>query len=51
MAHYGAPDSSLSGKVEMLRQFFHDSFNLADSFSVYENPQIYGIDSPNTIVS
>jgi M6 family metalloprotease-like protein len=44
MAHYGAPDSSLSGKIEMLRQFFHDSFNLADSFSVYENPQIYGID-------
>jgi M6 family metalloprotease-like protein len=44
MAHYGAPDSSLSGKVEMLRQFFHDSFDLADSFSVYEDPQIYGID-------
>lgn len=44
MAHYGAPDSSLSVKVEMLRQFFHDSFNLADSFSVYEDPQIYGID-------
>ncbi len=44
MAHYGAPDSSLSYKVEMLRQFFHDSFNLADSFSVYEDPQIYGID-------
>ncbi len=44
MAHYGAPDSSLSYKVEMLRQFFHDSFDLADSFSVYEDPQIYGID-------
>ncbi|MCK4385542.1 MAG: hypothetical protein KAW52_04685, partial [candidate division Zixibacteria bacterium] len=45
MAHYGAPDSSLSGKVEMLRQFFHDSFNLADSFSVHsEEPQIYHID-------
>jgi M6 family metalloprotease-like protein len=44
MAHYGAPDSSLSGKVEMLRQFFHDSFNLADSFSIYEDPLIYGID-------
>ena len=44
MAHYGAPDSSLSGKVEMLRQFFHDSFNLADSFSVYGDSQIYGID-------
>ncbi len=44
MAHYGAPDSSLSGKVEMLRQFFHDSFNLADSFSVYEDPLTYGID-------
>jgi hypothetical protein len=44
MAHYGAPDSSLSYKVEMLRQFFHDSFDLTDSFSVYEDPQIYGID-------
>lgn len=44
MVHYGAPDSSLAGKVEMLRQFFHDSFNLADSFSVYEDPLIYGID-------
>jgi M6 family metalloprotease-like protein len=44
MVHYGAPDSSLSGKVEMLRQFFHDSFNLADSFSVNDDPQIYGID-------
>jgi len=44
MAHYGAPDSSLSVKVEMLRQFFHDSFNLADSFSVHEDPQIYQID-------
>jgi len=44
MAHYGAPDSSLSGKVEMLRQFFHDSFNLADSFSVHDDPQVYHID-------
>jgi M6 family metalloprotease-like protein len=44
MVHYGAPDSSLSGKVEMLRQFFHDSFNLADSFSVHGDPVIYGID-------
>lgn len=44
MVHYGAPDSSMSVKVEMLRQFFHDSFNLADSFSIYEDPQIYGID-------
>jgi M6 family metalloprotease-like protein len=44
MVHYGAPDSSLSGKVEMLRQFFHDSFNLADSFSVHGEPDIYGID-------
>jgi hypothetical protein len=44
MVHYGAPDSSLSGKVEMLRQFFHDSFNLADSFSVHGEPQIYQID-------
>ena len=45
MAHYGAPDSSLSVKVEMLRQFFHDSFNLADSFSVYsDEPQIYQVD-------
>ena len=44
MVHYGAPDSSLAVKVEMLRQFFHDSFNLADSFSVHEDPQIYGID-------
>jgi len=44
MVHYGAPDSSLSVKVEMLRQFFHDSFNLADSFSVHGDPQIYHID-------
>ena len=44
MAHYGAPDSSLSVKVEMLRQFFHDSFNLADSFSVHGDPQVYHID-------
>ncbi len=44
MAHYGAPDSSLSVKVEMLRQFFHDSFNLADSFSVHGDSQIYHID-------
>jgi M6 family metalloprotease-like protein len=44
MAHYGAPDSSLSGKVEMLRQFFHDSFNLADFLSINDDPQIYGID-------
>jgi M6 family metalloprotease-like protein len=44
MTHYGAPDSSLSGKVEMLRQFFHDSFNLADSFSVYGDPQVYRVD-------
>jgi M6 family metalloprotease-like protein len=44
MAHYGAPDSTLAGKVEMLRQFFHDSFNLADSFSVHGDSQVYGID-------
>jgi M6 family metalloprotease-like protein len=44
MVHYGAPDSSLGVKVEMLRQFFHDSFNLADSLSVYEDPLVYGID-------
>ncbi len=44
MAHYGAPDSSLAGKVEMLRQFFHDSFDLADSFSVYGDAQVYHID-------
>ncbi len=44
MVHYGAPDSSLSVKVEMLRQFFHDSFNLADSFSVHEASQTYQID-------
>ncbi|KPL01950.1 MAG: hypothetical protein AMJ73_09465, partial [candidate division Zixibacteria bacterium SM1_73] len=47
MAHYGAPDSSLSGKVEMLRQFFHDSFNLADSFSRDGDPSIYRIDFEN----
>jgi M6 family metalloprotease-like protein len=44
MAYYGAPDSSLSGKVEMLRQFFHDSFNLADSLSRDGDPSIYRID-------
>ncbi len=44
MVHYGAPDSSLGVKVEMLRQFFHDSFNLADSISLNEDPQVYGID-------
>ena len=47
MAHYGAPDSSLSGKVEMLRQFFHDCFNLADSFSRHGDPSIYRIDFEN----
>lgn len=47
MAHYGAPDSSLSGKVEMLRQFFHDSFNLADSLSRDGDPSIYRIDFEN----
>jgi M6 family metalloprotease-like protein len=44
MVHYGAPDSSLDVKIEMLRQFFHDSFNLADSFSVYGDSQAYHID-------
>jgi M6 family metalloprotease-like protein len=44
MAYYGAPDSSLSVKVEMLRRFFHDSFNLADSLSGHGDPQIYHID-------
>jgi len=44
MVYYGAPDSSLSVKVEMLRKFFHDSFNLAESLSVHGDPQIYGID-------
>jgi M6 family metalloprotease-like protein len=44
MAYYGAPDSSLSVKVEMLRRFFHDSFNLADSLSVHGDPQVYHID-------
>ncbi|MGB8658458.1 MAG: FG-GAP-like repeat-containing protein [Candidatus Zixiibacteriota bacterium] len=44
MAYYGAPDSSLSVKVEMLRRFFHDSFGLADSLSVHGDPQIYHID-------
>jgi M6 family metalloprotease-like protein len=44
MVYYGAPDSSLAVKVEMLRQFFHDSFNLADSLSLNEDPQVYGID-------
>jgi M6 family metalloprotease-like protein len=47
MAYYGAPDSSLSGKVEMLRQFFHDSFNLADSLSRDGDPSIYRIDFAN----
>ncbi len=47
MAHYGAPDSSLSGKVEMLRQFFHDSFELADSLSLYGDWQTYRIDFSN----
>lgn len=47
MSYYGAPDSSLSGKVEMLRQFFHDSFNLADSLSRYGDPSIYRIDFQN----
>jgi M6 family metalloprotease-like protein len=44
MAYYGAPDSSLSVKVEMLRRFFHDSFNLADSLSVHGDPQVYHLD-------
>ena len=44
MSHYGAPDSSTSVKIEMLRQFFHDSFNLADSFSVHGDSQVYHID-------
>jgi M6 family metalloprotease-like protein len=44
MAYYGAPDSSLSGKVEMLRQFYHDSFNLADSLSRDGDSSIYRID-------
>jgi M6 family metalloprotease-like protein len=44
MSYYGAPDSSLSGKVEMLRQFFHDSFHLADSLSRYDDSSIYRID-------
>jgi M6 family metalloprotease-like protein len=44
MVYYGAPDSSLSVKVEMLRQFFHDSYNLADSFSVHGDSQVYHID-------
>jgi M6 family metalloprotease-like protein len=43
MSYYGAPDSSLSGKVEMLRRFFHDSFNLADSLSRYGDSSIYRI--------
>jgi M6 family metalloprotease-like protein len=47
MAYYGAPDSSLSGKVEMLRQFFHDSFNLVDSLSRYGDSSIYRIDFNN----
>jgi M6 family metalloprotease-like protein len=47
MSHYGAPDSSLSGKVEMLRQFFHDSFNLADSLSRDGDSSIYRIDFEN----
>jgi len=44
MAHYGAPDSTLAGKVEMLIRFFHDSFNLADSLSLHGDAQIYGLD-------
>lgn len=44
MSHYGAPDSSISVKIEMLRQLFHDSFNLADSFSVHGDLQVYHID-------
>jgi len=47
MAYYGAPDSSLSGKVEMLRQFYHDSFNLADSLSRDGDSSIYRIDFEN----
>jgi M6 family metalloprotease-like protein len=47
MSYYGAPDSSLSGKVEMLRQFFHDSFNLADSLSRYDDSSSYRIDFEN----
>jgi M6 family metalloprotease-like protein len=47
MSYYGAPDSSLSGKVEMLRRFFHDSFNLADSLSRYGDSSIYKIDFQN----
>lgn len=47
MSYYGAPDSSLSGKVEMLRQFFHDSFNLADSLSRDGDSSIYRIDFAN----
>ncbi|MGB2770416.1 MAG: FG-GAP-like repeat-containing protein [Candidatus Zixiibacteriota bacterium] len=44
MAYYGAPDSSLAVKVEMLTRFFQDSFRLADSLSVDDDPQIYKID-------
>jgi hypothetical protein len=44
MAYYGAPDSSLVVKIEMLTRFLHDCFNLADSMSVNDDPQIYGID-------
>jgi M6 family metalloprotease-like protein len=44
MAYYGAPDSTLAGKVEMLIRFFHDSFNLADSLSLHGDQQIYGLD-------
>lgn len=44
MAYYGAPDSSMAVKIEMLTRFFHDCFNLADSLSVNDDPQIYGID-------
>ncbi|MGB7062282.1 MAG: FG-GAP-like repeat-containing protein, partial [Candidatus Zixiibacteriota bacterium] len=47
MAYYGAPDSSLAVKIEMLTRFFHDSFNLADSFSVYGDSQTYHIDFSN----
>jgi len=44
MAYYGAPDSSMQVKIKMLTRFFHDCFNLADSMSVNDDPQVYGID-------
>jgi len=47
MSYYGAPDSSLSGKVEMLRKFFHESFHLADSLSRYGDSSIYRTDFGN----